>query len=85
MRMHSIVQEPLSSPRRMALHVFGPVFWLAVILPCAFPCEQTQWQMQSRQAYSSGGCAGITTEVVHRLPVSIGYWIGLNSGYPRTS
>ena len=39
--------------------MFGPVFWLAVGLLRAFPCL-AQWRLRSRQAYSSGGCAGMT-------------------------
>jgi hypothetical protein len=37
----------------------GRVFWLAVDLLRAFPCH-AQWRLRSRQAYSSGGCAGMT-------------------------
>ncbi len=37
----------------------GPVFWLALILLRAFPCLHTSGNRRSRQAYSSGGCAGL--------------------------
>ena len=38
-----------------------PVFWLAFILSCpAFPCNCTVAYGQNRQAYSSGGCAGLS-------------------------
>lgn len=51
-----------------------PVFWLAVILDCSLPSRViTVAVEQSRQAYSSGGCAGMAevgTSRVTGLPVS---------------
>jgi hypothetical protein len=51
-----------------------PVFWLAVVLDCPLPSRvSTVAVEQSRQAYSSGGCAGVAeveTSRVTGLPVS---------------
>lgn len=50
---------------------FRPVFWLAVILIRAFPCElhRTVAFFRSCQAYSSGGCNGMAVEGIDRVTV----------------
>ena len=55
-------------------HRDWPVFWLAVILPrSCLPVRCTVAYDRRRQAYSSGGCAGLARDenpARHRLPVS---------------
>ena len=55
-------------------HRDRPVFWLAVILPrSCLPVRCTVAYDRRRQAYSSGGCAGLARDenpARHRLPVS---------------
>ena len=45
-----------------------PVFWLAFILVCpCLPMHCTVAVEQIRQAYSSGGCAGLAREAISRV------------------
>jgi len=53
------------------LHIHNrdwPVFWLAFILVCScLPVQCTVAFEQSRQAYSSGGCAGLARDCISRV------------------
>ena len=48
----------------------GPVFWLAVDLPRAFPCASTVAYCGVVRLTAAGRCAGLAENQRHRLPVS---------------
>jgi len=62
-------QTDKTTPRVLHIHNRDwPVFWLAFILVC--PCLPVQCTVafeQSRQAYSSGGCAGLARDCISRV------------------
>ncbi len=63
-----------TTPRVLRYQGDRPVFWLALVLPGPLPSRA--WRSgvgPVRQAYSSGGCAGMAGDgnpALHRLPVS---------------
>jgi len=60
---HPSARRPaIPPPRGTPNQTFGPVFWLAFNLLQRLPMREHSGELRSCQAYSSGGCTGISAK-----------------------